>query len=279
MPTSFIPPDPIDLEYDEPFLRLEVELPQLRVETQTVEVLTFEFTIPDPFGISLDFDRRFAAVRLPDTPDVPDVGDIIDTIQNDYIDPAISEVRGFVSDVRRDLQRDLRDVEDRVDAVAGDINRGIGSVIDGLERRVSDIREEIDQTVADVQSSVRATRRRVDRLVSETVADLRSGLASARESIDAAVADVTSRLDAEVAALDQAIDDRVQALREEILGQLPAALLEDPAKWSFSTAIGYFESQLGDGILPSLKATVDGVLDAALGSETKERLRDRREDT
>jgi len=277
MPTSFIPPDPIDLEYDDPFLRLEVELPQLRVETQTVSVLGFEFTIPDPFGISLDYDRRFAAVRLPDTPDVPDVRDIIDTVQDDYIDPAVDRVRDVVDDVRRDLQRDVRSLESQLDTVAGQIDRGLGAVIDDLQRRVSDIRDEIDETVAGLQSSVRATRRRIDRLVSETVADLRSRVASVRESIDGAVANVTNRLDAEVAALDQAIDDRVEAVREEVLSVLPAEFISDPVKWSFSSAIGYFESELGNGVLQSLKATVDNVLEAALEPETKERLRERRE--
>lgn len=277
MPTTFLPPDPVDLEYDRPFLRLAVELPRLEVETRTFSILGVDLTVPDPFGTRLEFRRVETAVLLPLPDDPPSVSDIIDTVQDDYIDPAVDRVRDFADDVRRDLQREIDDVSDRLDAVAGQIDRGLGSVIDSLQRRVGELREDFDQTVAGLQDDVRAARRRVDRLVSDTVADLRSRVASVRESIDGAVANVTNRLDAEVAALDQAIDDRVEAVREEVLSVLPAEFISDPVKWSFSSAIGYFESELGNGVLQSLKATVDNVLEAALEPETKERLRERRE--
>lgn len=278
MPTSFVPFNPVEIEYRNQVLSVGVDLPRLDVQTQQLEILTFEFTIADPFGITLQFERREASLFLPIPDDIRSVAGIINQVRTTVVDPALTRLRLFVDRVRRELDAAIAEVSQRVDGLVAEVERRVASLVAGVERRVEAVREEVAQSVAGLQETFRGLSDRVDRLVAETVGELQSGLADLRQRIDTTVDGALQTLRDEVTALDNQIDERIQALRAEVLDQIPESFLEDPTQWAFTSAIGYFEAELGNGILRSLKATVDAVLDEALTPETKERLREQRRD-
>jgi hypothetical protein len=79
-------------------------------------------------------------------------------------------------------------------------------------------------------------------------------------------------------SLGVTVETNFDPLRQEIFGAFPDGLLSDPIVWSFETAVSGFQSLIGSGAGTTIKNAVDAFLDAALESDTKERLQSRNRD-
>lgn len=257
MPTSFLPPSPLSVEYDDPFLRVRVSLPRLTFDRRTVEVLGFPFSIVDPFSLGLEFQDRFAAARLPIPESPPSLGGVIDTIRDDVIRPRIREVRRELADATNRLQAEVSDVRQRVDGITDQVDRRVDTALDTAQRRLDRLDERVDSTTA-----------RLDQRLSEARTTLRQRIDDQVDSLRAEVTDVTE-------TVDRRIDEATESVRQEVFDQLPSGLIADPVRWSFSTTIGHIEAEVGNGITDQIAAVIELLVEEALSDETRQRLQER----
>jgi hypothetical protein len=260
MPTSFLPPDPLEVEYDDPLLRVRVSLPRLTFDRRTVEVLGFSFTIVDPFSVDLEFQDRFAGARLPLPEEPPSLSGVIDTVRDEVVRPAVSGVRRRFDRVTDSLRDDVGGLRSRVDGVLDRVDRRVGQTLAETERLVSGLAGRVDGLVATVDERVTTAVDGLTQRLDETTAALRS------------------EVNQVVGTVDRKVSESVEAVRQEVFGEIPSGFIEDPVKWSFSTTIGYIEDELGNGVEDQLVSVLESVLEELLAEDTKQRLRDRARD-
>lgn len=265
---------PIDLDIENERLAITVYLPFLIVPTQTIDLGIGSFTLPDPFGLRLGWQRYGALVFLPIPEDVPSIDDIkttIDAILGTRVFPAIDDVRSLVAGVREDLQSRLtnvrRDLTDFVD-------QQVAQAIDTAERLTDDVRADlraaeqtlrqaIDQAVAGVRQDLTETRQSLLREIAGQVGQARQDLV---DDVQAVRGDVQT--------LSDDVDDRLAQLRRDVFDTLPPWATTSDLSILLDSVLSAAEANVKPSVLRRLRGLGDAVLELALSDETKERLRE-----
>jgi hypothetical protein len=276
---------------------IRFSVPTLRVNTRTFEFLDglVTFTAVTEVGV----EQRDIEIPPPlEFSVIEDIRSTIDLIQNDLsiIDTTLRRVERDIEDIQARLENAdlpslstiLRRVNEALDARFQRFRRNVVGTIDDvrsdIESQIADFRDELDTTVAELDRTAQSLSRQISRLRDDFIQD-------AQDLIDDAVVSLRSELTLEAfdirrlretiqAEITETLPVQFQTLGEAFafLGDLRDSsglqnFIDSPTEYILDSVFSEVRRRLGGGILDRLKSLTDDVLDVALSSSTKERLR------